>query len=279
MFTCFSNSPEAVAIVYNGIIIIICIHNLIVWARCCDLKLKITMQFYPKSVKNIRLRERFRKDKYLLLTRNCVKIDNKFSKCCIRKTGGSIYTSITSSPSKFSLYKIILMDVVVVHLHCLELFIKNSYTSVVVVRVSGSNTIASDLEYLKNIWIFIPGTSITTNVKISYSCNIFNSDLIFSSRQLNLSKGLNNFLWQLTLTGTRRPIQPALFLNIHFSMKKKCCWRSHISWLFLIHYKLSKKYIYFFNSDFCYYFVVLNHCKSSNWVKYVDCRFFYFDYL
>ena len=162
-------------------------------------------------MKNILLRERFRKDKYLLLTRNCVEIDNKFSKCCIRKTGGSIYTSITSSPSKFSLYKIILMDVVVVHLHCLELFIKNSNTSVVVVRVSGSNTIASDLEYLKNIWIFIPGTSITTNVKISYSCNIFNSDLIFSSRQLNLSKGLNNFLWQLTLTGRGGQFSPHFF--------------------------------------------------------------------
>ena len=144
------------------------------------------------------------------------------------------------------MHKIILKNVVIVHLHCLKLFIKNSNTSIVIVRVSGSNTIASHLEYLKNIWIFIPGTSITTNVKISYSCNIFNSDLIFSSRQLNLSKGLNNFLWQLTLTGTRRPIQPALFLNIHFSMTKKICWRSHISWLFLIHYKLSKIYIYIF---------------------------------
>ena len=33
--------------------------------------------------------------------------------------------------------------------------------------------------------------------------------------------------------------QPALFSNVHFSMKKGV-WRSKISWLFLIHYELSE---------------------------------------
>ena len=42
--------------------------------------------------------------------------------------------------------------------------------------------------------------------------------------------------------------QPALFSNVHFSMKKGF-WRSQISWLFLIHYELSdnqKKIFWFF---------------------------------
>ena len=45
--------------------------------------------------------------------------------------------------------------------------------------------------------------------------------------------------WCLTLFVQGGLIQPTLFSDGNFSMKK-CCWKSQFSWLFLINYKISE---------------------------------------
>ena len=61
--------------------------------------------------------------------------------------------------------------------------------------------------------------------------------------------------------------QPALFSNVHFSMKKGF-WRSQISWLFLIHYELSENQ----KKNFWFFTVFWGDLEGVGWISHPPPR-------